>query len=89
MLRKIIVLELIVAVAVGFLAYRFYDECQKAYEKDIEVNEQLVELKLQESELEKECEDLNSELSVLRENIDLKILEIWKRRVQQLQEELE
>jgi len=89
MLRKIIILEIIAVIAVGAWAYRVYGDYQNAFTKNQEVKDRLIEVRLEEAKTDKEYDELNNEMSALRDSIDTKILEVWKRRVQQLQEELE
>ena len=89
MLRKIIILEIIAVIAVGVWAYSVYGDYQNAFTKNQEVKDRLTEVRLEEAKTDKEYDELNNEMSALRDSIDTKILEVWKRRVQQLQEELE
>ena len=89
MLRKLIILEIIVTILVGGIAYKFYVDYMKASEANQVSTERLIEVRLEEAQTEKEYKELDEELSALRESVDLKILEIWKRRVAQLQKELE
>ena len=89
MLRKIIILEIIAVIAVGVWAYRVYGDYQSAFTKNQDVKDRLIEVRLEEAKTDKEYDELNNEMSALRDSIDTKILEVWKRRVQQLQEELE
>ena len=89
MLRKIIILEIIAVIAVGVWAYSVYGDYQNAFTKNQEVKDRLIEVRLEEAKTDKEYDELNNEMSALRDSIDTKILEVWKRRVQQLQEELE
>ena len=89
MLRKIIILEIIAVIAVGVWAYRVYGDYQNAFTKNQDVKDRLIEVRLEEAKTDKEYDELNNEMSALRDSIDTKILEVWKRRVQQLQEELE
>ena len=89
MLRKIIILEIIAVIAVGVWAYRVYGDYQSAFTKNQDVKDRLIEVRLEEAKTYKEYDELNNEMSALRDSIDTKILEVWKRRVQQLQEELE
>ena len=89
MLKKIIILEIIAGIIVGIFVYRFYNDYQQAFEANQASKERLIEVRLDQARIKKETDDLNNELSLLRDSVDMKTLEIWKRRVQQLQEELE
>ncbi|MBR3251022.1 MAG: hypothetical protein IKF80_04880 [Erysipelotrichaceae bacterium] len=89
MLRKIIILEIIVVVIVSAAAYSFYGEYSRALEENQAAADHLNEVRMEESRIEKEYRQLDEEIAALKESVDLKILEIWKRRVAQLQEELE
>ena len=89
MLRKTIILEIILAIVLGAVAYGFYVDYAKAFMENQAAFDRLAEVRLEEAQTEKEYRELDEELSSLRESVDLKILEIWKRRVAQLQKELE
>ena len=89
MLRKIIIFEIIGVFVAGGFAYSYYRDYESAYERNEADKKRLEELRYENSMIEKECGDLEKELASLREGIDMEILETWKRRVQQIQAELE
>ena len=89
MLRKIIILEIIITAVLGIYAYSVYKTYESAVNENQASQDKLTELRLEETKTQKEYEELDKELLSLRDSIDTKILEIWKRRVQDLQKELE
>lgn len=89
MLRKIIILEIIITAVLGIYAYSVYGTYESAVNENQASQDKLTELRLEETKTQNEYEELNEELLSLRDSIDTKILEIWKRRVQDLQKELE
>jgi peptidoglycan hydrolase CwlO-like protein len=89
MLRKLIIVEIIAAVLLGIYAYKVSETYQSVFDDNQASKSTLDELTVEKEKTQDEYEQLNEELVSLRDSIDTKILEIWKRRVQDLQKELE
>ncbi|MBP5280490.1 MAG: hypothetical protein J6Z03_08390 [Erysipelotrichaceae bacterium] len=89
MLKKIVILEILILVIMGGFTYSLYNTYQESLSRNSLSSQRLEEVRKKQEETAKQIEDLNEELVTLRESIDTEVLDIWKRRVQQLKEELE
>ncbi|MBO7697712.1 MAG: hypothetical protein J6S38_01600 [Erysipelotrichaceae bacterium] len=89
MLKKIVILEILILVIMGGFTYSLYNTYQESLSRNSLSSQRLEEVRKKQEETAKQIEDLSEELVTLRESIDTEVLDIWKRRVQQLKEELE
>ena len=88
MLKKVLMLEIIVLLILAGFACKFFYDYQSSIERNSKTSERLSSLEEQEHKTGEEVEKLSQEVEEIRGTVNIDLLDLWKRKVQKLEKEM-